>query len=735
MNTLFNFIKKNKFVIFILLISSGVYFRWLSFSIFTYGDGGFQFFDTLKEIPGFGIWNSFGLGSVNLLPWRLVGPSSLIYGLFGILGFNSNIADKFIMNWPWIILSVISSFFLVRKITKSDIGGLIGSFVFSFNTYFLAINTQGQLLLSTASFFAVFSLLFFIKSLEEKKIYLIILTALFLFFTGANDFRMLYIAVWLIFFYFLCFLVLRKKPLNYKIFLRDVLFSISPIIILFLLNIFWIATSFKTGTLTNNDLFNRTLFGSDYFDITKAITLFHPFWNGKQPEWFVGQSIPIYFWLIPFFAFLGLLLNRRNRNVLFFGFVSLLGIFLAKQVSEPLGYIYKWLFENFPLFNAFREASKFYFLIALGYSVLIGEFAAWLWQNWNKQKWQIYGKYLLIFLISFVFLWNAKPIITGEIGSMFVPRQIPNDYLVLKDYILKQPEYFRTFWTPNNPRWAIYTNEKPIISDVNVIGREWEKNVSLNPEYINLPVNEQITEIFKIKGANELFDISSIKYVIVPIRDFTNDDDFFIYYGGSENANIRERYISELDKVEWLKKIDIGTKDLVVYENENFKPHIYMTKERETIYQELPYEKVDFEQKNPSRYKVHLKNVSEPFYLNFSESYHPDWKVEIGNFNWFSAILGKNYFLKGENHMKNNAGLNSFYIDPGYVCNDNNCTKNEDGSYNFDLTLYFKPQSYFYLGLIISGITLIGITGYLVYDFKKRRKLQNKEIKKNEKIL
>ncbi len=31
------------------------------------------------------------------------------------------------------------------------------------------------------------------------------------------------------------------------------------------------------------------------------------------------------------------------------------------------------------------EASKFYFLIALGYSVLIGSFVDWLWK-WAKQK-------------------------------------------------------------------------------------------------------------------------------------------------------------------------------------------------------------------------------------------------------------------------------------------------------------------------------------------------------------
>jgi len=42
-------------------------------------------------------------------------------------------------------------------------------------------------------------------------------------------------------------------------------------------------------------------------------------------------------------------------------------------------------------------------------------------------------------------------------------------------------------------------------------------------------------------------------------------------------------------------------------------------------------------------------------------------------------------------------------------------TINHDGSLNFKLTLYFIPQTYFYLGLIISGITLMGCIFYLIF--------------------
>jgi len=48
--------------------------------------------------------------------------------------------------------------------------------------------------------------------------------------------------------------------------------------------------------------------------------------------------------------------------------------------------------------------------------------------------------------------------------------------------------------------------------------------------------------------------------------------------------------------------------------------------------------------------------------------------------------------------------------------------ENPDGSIDIELTLYFKPQSYFYLGIIISGTTLTLCLGYLGYAFYRQRK-------------
>lgn len=62
-------------------------------------------------------------------------------------------------------------------------------------------------------------------------------------------------------------------------------------------------------------------------------------------------------------------------------------------------------------------------------------------------------------------------------------------------------------------------------------------------------------------------------------------------------------------------------------------------------------------------------------------------------------------------------------------------TLNPDGSIDIELTLYFKPQSYFYLGLIISWTTFILLIWYLWYDFVRNKRKKNIELlEKNQTV-
>jgi hypothetical protein len=146
-----------------------------------------------------------------------------------------------------------------------------------------------------------------------------------------------------------------------------------------------------------------------------------------------------------------------------------------------------------------------------------------------------------------------------------------------------------------------------------------------------------------------------------------------------------------------------------------------------------------FKKINPTKYKIKINNSTKPFFLVFSESYHPSWKAYIStgtkNGTWkqiadyenlnvtesqdeqkffeikdISQLVGKG--VSDKNHFLVNGYANAWYINPEEL------NVNED----FTVTLYFKPQSYFYVGLIILGIIFIGILGYLYLEVRKKQK-------------
>lgn len=568
-----NFFSKNKLLFFAVIISLVVYHKWLSFSIFAYSDYVFQFFQTLRESPNFGMWDLTGFGMPNLFSWRLAGQNSILYSLFGLLGHDSNIADKFIVFWPWVILSCVSSYLLVRKITNSNIGAFVGSLVFSYSTYFLAINRSGHLLLSISSVFIIFSFYFFIKFLEEKQMIFAIATSLSLAVTGFYDFRNLYIALWIFFFYFF-FYYFAKLTIRPS-FIKEGLRAAIPIIIFGLLHLFWILPGLFSGSLSENTVLARNLFGSHFFHITRALTLFHPFWTGGAIEWFVVQPIPLYLWSLPLLAFLGVATNTKNKDILFFSGLSLLGILLSKQTGEPFDHFYEFLFRKMPGFSAFREASKFYVLISIGYSVLIGGFIKWIVDiSSEKTFFKKMMGYAVIVCVSCLLLWNAKPVFTGSIGSMFIPRTLHSDYFIYRDFILSHKEYFRVLWSPVAPRWALSTLEQPVISNMRVMDEQWKAFVEFYTIGTTWP--QKATNLFFRANADNFFDQSSVRYIATPVDDFENDADVYVYYGRTENKNIRAQYIKELQKVPWLKQVPIpNLTEMAIFENLHYKSHIY----------------------------------------------------------------------------------------------------------------------------------------------------------------
>ena len=721
-------IKNVLLFLFISLIFIIVYNRWIfGLDVLTSGDWIFIPKDALEtvRINYFSIWLNDSFGRVLFDGGQA--PTWIAYGVLSkYLSLGYAVSERLIHFWPIIIFLPLSSYFFLRYILFSKIAIFVGILIYSFNTYFLILQT-GHLTLMVAFAIAPLAILFFFKTLDKLKFKYSVISGLLLSIVGAYEPRALYLIVWLLFFYFLFYLLVINSRKH--IILKLACLAFLPILIVGLLNLYWIFGLISLSGLGSGIPSGRELFGSEFTNIFYATTLHHPYWTGSSPAIFVAQIIKPYFWLFPIIAFLGLYLNRKNKIIVFFGLIAIVGIFLVKQEANPFQGIYPALYKFLPGFSAFRESSKFYIFISLGYSVLISGFIDWLLKYRFKNTKVEFIKYIVMFGVVTLILINTLSLVNGNISTLFIPRHNPQDYILLENTINSENNFYRTLWIPVGSRWSYYSDLNPRLDAVQLMNLEWkdllEKETRISEDQLY-----PFDNLFNLPKLNNIFNNSSIKYIIIPLEDNENDDNFFPNYGKN-----RSFYIYELNKLNFLKRKDLGTQEIVVYENKNFKPHIYLTNQEETIQKSIKFKQAKLESKSPTKYEIYLKKVKEPVYLNFSENYHPDWKLRVGGFNWFDALVKKDYFLTDENHSKNDAGLNSFYIDPDLVCpstsfgttssegrnsaDELGCKVNEDGSYDLNITLYFSPQSYFYLGLIISLGTLIILISYLVYEFGK----------------
>ena len=101
---------------------------------------------------------------------------------------------------------------------------------------------------------------------------------------------------------------------------------------------------------------------------------------------------------------------------------------------------------------------------------------------------------------------------------------------------------------------------------------------------------------------------------------------------------------------------------------------------------------------NPTHYLVELEPRNDPSLLILSESFHHQWKAFPGALNWWQMIFSKP--IPEYNHLEVNTYANSWLL---------------EGGHETRYTLYFLPQAYFNLGLIISvGLISLFVGGKIV---------------------
>ena len=570
-------IKNNYFYIFLLVLTSILtiiaFKEWFNpLAILSKGDWGFYFKNSLDSvrIDYFSTWlpdGSFGRVVLDLGQ----APSYSLYGFFSkYLNIPFQISEKIIHFIPALLFSLLGSYLLGRKILKDDVASLVCSIIYTFNTYTLDLFSGNP---TSAASFSMFPVLFYflIIFIENPSFSLGSLFSIFISVSFAYEPRSAYVMGFGMIIYLASYFISRKE-------LSDTLYQIKwlllPLLLTILINIYWIISLIKTSSFTNNILFSRGLFGNNYWTLLHSIAFHFPWWTYFGITVFQDQPIPIIFFLLPILAVTGLSLNKNNPKIVPFAVVALVGILLSKQSDQPFINLYIWLYKNFPGFNAYRVATPFYSFINIGYSILISSVVSFIWKKEIRFKANYICKSFITFIISGLFLVNLLPLITMKIGTLFVPRLIPNEYLSLNNYIENQPGFFRVMWLPLASRWGEDSSIHPKISYVNALEYSWTEINEENRDSLAWPFKDQITISLEKSYMQTLLNDSSVKYIVVPISDVSNDDNFFLDYGGEYDTNIRNYYISLLDSIPYLKRINTNSGDVVVYVNNAYKPYI-----------------------------------------------------------------------------------------------------------------------------------------------------------------
>lgn len=443
-------------------------FNWY----FAAGDLGFFWEEQIRAFSWFPqvFYPEYDFGFNGLLSLWIDYPFRFLLKVLSAVGFSWFGIEKIL----WISIFILAIYASYR-LTKS----FIGSMVYSTNTYFLLLFSGGQL--GVAAAYALAPLV--LSKFEHKNP---IVSGLWLALLVLFDLRIAFLIVIVIMLHRRQFLV--------------------PLFIAASVHLYWILPTVfaSSGTASLGSQFTNSgmLTFLSFADFPHSLSLLHPNW----PENLFGK---VYFMqpeflIIPLVAFASLLFHQKNVH--FFALLALIGAFFAKGVQDPFGGIFQWMFEHIPGFVMFRDPTKFYLYIAIGYSVLIP---------------LVLKKIPKVLTILFVLFWlfTLRSIHIGWV-------RLPQEYIRLKNMLVSDPVPSRTLWIPQKENFAFFSDTHPILTSTN--------SASIDP---------------------------SVKYVIVPIdvnkRIFLKDYTF--------DENLRQKVISEIPF-----QRDTRFSDVAVFENPEF---------------------------------------------------------------------------------------------------------------------------------------------------------------------
>ncbi|HSX00250.1 MAG TPA: hypothetical protein VLH38_04405 [Patescibacteria group bacterium] len=128
---------------------------------------------------------------------------------------------------------------------------------------------------------------------------------------------------------------------------------------------------------------------------------------------------------------------------------------------------------------------------------------------------------------------------------------------------------------------------------------------------------------------------------------------------------------------------------------------------------------------------IHVRGATTPFFVELSETYHPQWRLELNNSSVDGLLNGwlpsASAFTSGVTHGKVSGVINGWLVDPAILCGQGGgnlhagCSRNTDGSYSLELKAEFVPHRWFGIATFISWLTVVSAGAYLILVRPKKQ--------------
>lgn len=477
-----------------------------------------------------------------------------------------------------VLISLLLGYFSMLKLISLEIEGAgkyIGAFFYLTNTFFILMIDGGQISLSLA--YSILPLCVYLliqlvrKPTFKRRVYL----GLSLLLLSIFDIRIIYFFL-LISLIFIIFEIWYAKK-GVAALLKELFLSCSIIaFFLFVFHMYWLLPVFFTKPTLLPQTYERV----SQVNFLSFSTLPHSLLL-QQPHWHTnifGKVTPprFEFIFIPFLVFLACF-KRKSKFIMLWLTIAVLGIFFSKGSNNPVSEIYPNLFKNIPLFSLFRDPVKFYFLICISYSILIGlsvnRLTSLRFENYILRGFTKLVPYLILIYLFFL----IRPVYLNQMTGLFSIPPFEFEYQQLASYISQDNNFSRIFWIPTKKPLGFTSSIHPAVEAAGFAQKR--------PFAVGTKGTYEIFNFLReAPYMGEIFDVAGIGYIAYPYLDQRRDD--------LHPDNIRYYYTfsDQLSKRAWLSKVEISKIPLFKTKNHQDRffiaPNIWWVIGSDSIYAE-----------------------------------------------------------------------------------------------------------------------------------------------------